>query len=373
MSPMTANSTAKPALSLRLAALKADQTGVTGLETAIILIAFVVVASVFAFTLLSTGIFSAERSKETVFAGLGEARSTLVPTGGMVGYGLTRDIISGGDTAWTAATSTVTSTVDTADRKRGVGSADIVVQTAATTGLMAYEDNVTGVNLTNQTQLKFWVKSSTSTSAGQIEVVLDENTGCGSPEAHVDIPALAANSWTLVTAAINEADGVTAVANANKDSVRCVGLEVESDLSSGGDVTINLDFILGAGQYTQLIFNVTVAVKGEPVNLTAPADSNADGLADDDAKNLMTVSYFDRNQLIRNLHWGLTYLGDNDGDNLLEQGERAEITIFLNGLADATPLTTDEIFQIELKPASGSVMVLKRVTPATVDLIQPLD
>ena len=45
-----------------------DQSGITGLETAIILIAFVVVASVFAFTVLSTGIFSAERGKETVFA-----------------------------------------------------------------------------------------------------------------------------------------------------------------------------------------------------------------------------------------------------------------------------------------------------------------
>ncbi|MBT5320698.1 MAG: flagellin, partial [Chloroflexi bacterium] len=46
------------------------QRGITGLETAIILIAFVVVASVFAFTVLSTGIFASERSKETVFAGL---------------------------------------------------------------------------------------------------------------------------------------------------------------------------------------------------------------------------------------------------------------------------------------------------------------
>jgi flagellin FlaB len=37
--------------------------GITGLETAIILIAFVVVATVFAFTVLSTGVFSAERSE----------------------------------------------------------------------------------------------------------------------------------------------------------------------------------------------------------------------------------------------------------------------------------------------------------------------
>ncbi len=46
------------------------QRGITGLETAIILIAFVVVASVFAFTVLSTGIFASERSKDTVCAGI---------------------------------------------------------------------------------------------------------------------------------------------------------------------------------------------------------------------------------------------------------------------------------------------------------------
>lgn len=53
------------------------EEGITGLETAIILIAFVIVASVFAFVVLSTGLFSAERGKETVFAGLEKARGNL--------------------------------------------------------------------------------------------------------------------------------------------------------------------------------------------------------------------------------------------------------------------------------------------------------
>ena len=43
-----------------------NEHGITGLETAIVLIAFVVVAAVFAFVVLSTGLFSSERSKETV-------------------------------------------------------------------------------------------------------------------------------------------------------------------------------------------------------------------------------------------------------------------------------------------------------------------
>jgi flagellin FlaB len=54
-----------------------DEDGITGLETAIILIAFVIVASVFAFVVLSTGLFSAERGKDTVFAGLEKARANL--------------------------------------------------------------------------------------------------------------------------------------------------------------------------------------------------------------------------------------------------------------------------------------------------------
>lgn len=54
-----------------------DQRGATGLETAIVLIAFVVVSTVFAFAALSTGLFSADKSKDTIEAGLAEARSTV--------------------------------------------------------------------------------------------------------------------------------------------------------------------------------------------------------------------------------------------------------------------------------------------------------
>ncbi len=61
-----------------------DEQGITGLETAIILIAFVVVATIFAFVVLTTGVFSSERGKETVFAGLEKARGTMEVRGGVV-------------------------------------------------------------------------------------------------------------------------------------------------------------------------------------------------------------------------------------------------------------------------------------------------
>ena len=59
------------------------ENGITGLETAIVLIAFVVVSSVFAFAALSTGLFSSDKSKETIQAGLAETQGTLEVRGGM--------------------------------------------------------------------------------------------------------------------------------------------------------------------------------------------------------------------------------------------------------------------------------------------------
>lgn len=62
------------------------QKGITGLETAIILIAFVVVAAVFAYTALSAGLFSTQKSQEAIYAGLEETQSTLEQSGSVVAF-----------------------------------------------------------------------------------------------------------------------------------------------------------------------------------------------------------------------------------------------------------------------------------------------
>ena len=68
----------------RVRSMRRDQRGITGLETAIVLIAFVVVSSVFAFAALSTGLFSSDKSKETINAGLSEASGTLEVRGAII-------------------------------------------------------------------------------------------------------------------------------------------------------------------------------------------------------------------------------------------------------------------------------------------------
>ena len=72
-------------LATALKGLHRRQRGMTGLETAIILIAFVTVASVLAYSVLSAGIFSAERGKATVYSGLESAEATMKIAGSVLG------------------------------------------------------------------------------------------------------------------------------------------------------------------------------------------------------------------------------------------------------------------------------------------------
>ena len=61
-----------------------DQRGITGLETAIVLIAFVVVASVFAYAVITTGLFSSEQAQTSAQSGVEAAKSTMTPKGSMI-------------------------------------------------------------------------------------------------------------------------------------------------------------------------------------------------------------------------------------------------------------------------------------------------
>ena len=49
-----------------------DQRGMSAIETSIVLIAFVVVASVFGFAMLNTGLLSSQNEQEVVQAGIDE-------------------------------------------------------------------------------------------------------------------------------------------------------------------------------------------------------------------------------------------------------------------------------------------------------------
>ena len=193
----------KAKLQNMLTALRQDEDGVSALETAIILIAFVVVASIFAFTVLSAGTTSTEQSKEAIYAGLEEVRSSVEVRGALV--------------------------------------------------------------------------ASTNNTAVQSIV------------------------FTLAN-------------------------------SSGG----------GAIDVTSTVSNT----------------------------NTMIIDYRDSAQRSANVDWTLSWVTRNDSDNLLEDGELAEITVDLSGLT--TALGTNTEFALEVKPASGGIVIVERTTPAYLDTIVDL-
>jgi archaeal flagellin FlaB len=59
----------------------------TGLEAAIVLIAFVVVAAVFSYVMLGAGFFTSQKSKEVVHTGVDQATSSLQLAGDVMGVG----------------------------------------------------------------------------------------------------------------------------------------------------------------------------------------------------------------------------------------------------------------------------------------------
>ncbi len=233
--------------------LRHGQRGITGLETAIILIAFVVVSSVFAYTVLSAGIFSSEKAKEVVNASMKEVRSSLVMRGNMLAYMTPVDI--DGDPATTA-------------------------------------------------------------------------------------------------------DQVNAVTK--------------------------FDIVVG------------VALQGLPIDLTPPHQLNATNgnLEASGLSNTLVVNYLDVNQVITDVAWTVTFIGDNDGDFSLESTEKAIIHVWLSdykydaisglyyalgaGVSDpfidteASLLRNYSAFAIEISPVLGSTLQTEKVTPQSLKSVMNL-
>lgn len=61
-----------------------NERGFTGLEAAIVLIAFVVVAAVFSYVMLGAGFYTTQKSQEVVHTGVTQASSGLAPSGDVI-------------------------------------------------------------------------------------------------------------------------------------------------------------------------------------------------------------------------------------------------------------------------------------------------
>lgn len=66
--------------------LNSRRRGITGIETAIILTAFVITASAFSFVILNVGFLTSDKAQTTVITGMKETSSSLLADAGITGY-----------------------------------------------------------------------------------------------------------------------------------------------------------------------------------------------------------------------------------------------------------------------------------------------
>src|SRR5674476_269099 len=72
-----------------MSSFKADDKGFTGLEAAIVLIAFVVVAAVFSYVVLGAGFFTTQKAQEAVYKSVEQSTTNLLLIGNV--YGLSTE------------------------------------------------------------------------------------------------------------------------------------------------------------------------------------------------------------------------------------------------------------------------------------------
>lgn len=137
----------------------------------------------------------------------------------------------------------------------------------------------------------------------------------------------------------------------SKEAIYAGLSEVRSSMELRGAVVAQTD----GTEVTDIIFSVANAAGGDSIDLTAPAN------------NTLIIDYRDNAQRSANLTWTLTWVVRNDTDDLLEEGELAEITVDVSGLT--TPLAANTQFAMEIKPGQGGVVVVERTTPAFLDTI----
>ena len=122
-----------------------------------------------------------------------------------------------------------------------------------------------------------------------------------------------------------------------------------------------------------IIFTVANALDGEPIDLTTTVDANNDGdLSDETGQTHTTIiTFIDETQRVDDIAWTKTEVGKGDGDDLLEPGEKMQITVNVSQLAIS--LDADNKFTLELKPNRGSALIVERTLPAVIDDVMYLN
>jgi archaeal flagellin FlaB len=153
--------------------------------------------------------------------------------------------------------------------------------------------------------------------------------------------------------------------------------EAQSSITTKGSVIAKAENTGANGYISQISFTVANVLGDGAMLLTSPdADGANTGLAASGSSNVVTISYTDAYQNVNDLYYTVTKLGSADADDLLEEGEKFQITIGNatsgasgGNLVDALnpDLTAGKEFTITVTTPMGAVLILTRTTPDVID------
>ena len=328
-------------LALKIRFLLLEDRGITGLETAIVLIAFVVVSSVFAFAALSTGLFSSDKAKETIQAGLSEARGTLEVRGAI------------------QATATLTAVVLTPVTGEAVGTGDGANASFALGNTPVHTNSETVyVNAVAQTRVTDYTINFatgaitfTSTPGNTLAVTADyqhAQDAVGTGDAST-VAFTLANQPVVPGSQTVYLDGIAKTADLDYTVSYDTGV-VTFKTAPGNNVRV--DAVYTHYAVTSVKVTLANAAGGQPVEMTAGA---------------AVIGYSDADTLATVTDYTITRY-NADSDNLLEANEIFELSVDTSSYG----LTDSDEFTLQVKPPKGAVVAVNRTVPTTIGAIMDL-
>lgn len=136
--------------------------------------------------------------------------------------------------------------------------------------------------------------------------------------------------------------------------------QTTSSVELAGDVIANST----GGKVTEIIIPLQLTAGQSPVDIGANSDAG-----------MLVVSYADNATYSPSTTWKQDFIGNEDGDTVLEQHEKVQITVtvpadsMLDGTVDQV---VNREFKLEVKPKVGAIVPITRVTPAQLDKVMVL-
>lgn len=206
-------------------------------------------------------------------------------------------------------------------------------------------------------------------------------------------------AFTMLNTGLFAADEAGQTALAGLERTQSSALPRGSVFATRGNVDVDGNNVIDLNgvdkqAVVKVTFVLTLTANGTLLDLTPPYTYNDTG-TDPDASGLTSravVTFQTQKLYVQSAAWTVNFPGDDDGDYMLEQGEQAEITIWLQkydatnavwdlGAGSGDPfidasgdlLRTSETFTTQVMTAGGAAVTLQRTTPKYLDSVMNLN